>query len=215
MKIRVLLADDHETVREGLRLIIATQPDMEVVGEAADGAAAVDTARRLRPDVVVMDVSMPKVSGLKATEQLKTHCPQVKVLALTRHAEDGYLQQLLQAGAFGYVLKQSQPTELLAGIRAVAGGGTYLDPAVAGRVVRDSTISYKPATRHAARLSSREEVVLRLMALGYSNKEMAAELNLSVKTVETHRAKAMQKLNLRNRIDVVQFAIMKGWLSER
>ena len=215
MKIRVLLADDHETVREGLRLIIASQADMEVVGEAADGAAAVDSARRLRPDVVVMDVSMPKVSGLKATEQLKSQCPQVKVLALTRHAEDGYLQQLLQAGAVGYVLKQSQPTELLAGIRAVAIGGTYLDPAVAGRVVRNAAISHKPATGHAARLSPREEVVLRLMALGYSNKEMAAELDLSVKTVETHRANAMQKLNLRNRIDVVQFAITKGWLSER
>lgn len=215
MKIRVLLADDHETVREGLRLIIESQADMEVVGEAADGAAAVESARRLRPDVVVMDVSMPKISGLKATEQLKTHCPQVKVLALTRHAEDGYLQQLLQAGAVGYVLKQSQPTELLAGIRAVAIGGTYLDPAVAGRVVRNSAISHKPATGHFARLSPREEVVLRLMALGYSNKEMAAELDLSVKTVETHRANAMQKLDLRNRIDVVQFAITKGWLSER
>lgn len=213
-KIRVLLADDHETVREGLRLILASQGDMEVVGEAADGVVAVQRARELRPDVVVMDVSMPRLNGLKATEQLTASCPEVKVLALTRHAHNGYLQELLQAGVAGYVLKQSQPAELVAGVRAVAAGGKYLDPAIAGRVIRDSDRHQKPPRGQAAVLSEREEVVLRLMALGHSNKDIAGQLNLSVKTVESHKANAMQKLDLRTRIDVVQFAIMKGWLSE-
>lgn len=213
-KIRVVLADDHETVREGLRLIIASQSDMEVVGEAGDGVVAVESVRALVPDVVVMDISMPKLNGLKATEQLKAHCPQVKVLALTRHGDDGYLQQLLQAGASGYVLKQSHPTALLAAVRAVATGGKYLDPAIAGRVIRDLGRHQRSVPGDATPLSSREEVVLRLMALGHSNKEIGSQLNVSVKTVESHRANAMHKLNLRTRIDVVQFAIMKGWLSQ-
>ena len=136
------------------------------------------------------------------------------MLALTRHADDGFLQQLLNAGAAGYVLKQSQPAELLAGVRAVASGGTYLDPAIAGRVVRESAKHQQVSVGRAATLSVREEGVLKRIALGYSNKEIAAELNLSVKTVESHRSNAMLKLNLRNRIDVVQFGIMKGWLSQ-
>lgn len=216
-KLRILLADDHVTVREGVKMIINAQADMEVVAEAADGRGAVAEAQAVRPDVVVMDVSMPRVNGLKATEMLTACCPEVKVLALTRHQDDGYLQQLLRAGAAGYVLKQSRPAELLQAIRAIGGGGSYLDPAVAGRVIGDYGRRRQPVTTvaGAGTLSSREEEVLRLIAWGYSNKEIATRLDLSVKTVETHKANAMHKLQMRSRIDIVRFALLQGWLEDK
>lgn len=216
-KLRILLADDHVTVREGVKMIINAQADMEVVAEAADGRGAVAEAEAVRPDVVVMDVSMPRVNGLKATEMLTECCPEVKVLALTRHQDDGYLQQLLRAGAAGYVLKQSRPAELLQAIRAIGGGGSYLDPAVAGKVIGDYGRRRQPVTTvaGAGTLSSREEEVLRLIAWGYSNKEIAARLDLSVKTVETHKANAMHKLQMRSRIDIVRFALLQGWLEDK
>ena len=216
-KLRILLADDHVTVREGVKMIINAQTDMEVVAEAADGRGAVAEAQAVRPDVVVMDVSMPRVNGLKATEMLKECCPEVKVLALTRHQDDGYLQQLLRAGAAGYVLKQSRPAELLQAIRAIGEGGSYLDPAVAGRVIGDYGRRRQPVTTvaGAGTLSSREEEVLRLIAWGYSNKEIATRLDLSVKTVETHKANAMHKLQMRSRIDIVRFALLQGWLEDK
>ena len=216
-KLRILLADDHVTVREGVKMIINAQADMEVVAEAADGRVAVAEAQAVRPDVVVMDVSMPRVNGLKATEMLTECCPEVKVLALTRHQDDGYLQQLLRAGAAGYVLKQSRPAELLQAIRAIGEGGSYLDPAVAGRVIGDYGRRRQPVTTvaGAGTLSSREEEVLRLIAWGYSNKEIAARLDLSVKTVETHKANAMHKLQMRSRIDIVRFALLQGWLEDK
>jgi len=216
-KLRILLADDHVTVREGVKMIINAQKDMEVVAEAADGRGAVAEAQAVRPDVVVMDVSMPRVNGLKATEMLTECCPEVKVLALTRHQDDGYLQQLLRAGAAGYVLKQSRPAELLQAIRAIGEGGSYLDPAVAGRVIGDYGRRRQPVTTvaGAGTLSSREEEVLRLIAWGYSNKEIATRLDLSVKTVETHKANAMHKLQMRSRIDIVRFALLQGWLEDK
>ena len=216
-KLRILLADDHVTVREGVKMIINAQTDMEVVAEAADGRGAVAEAQAVRPDVVVMDVSMPRVNGLKATEMLTQCCPEVKVLALTRHQDDGYLQQLLRAGAAGYVLKQSRPAELLQAIRAIGEGGSYLDPAVAGRVIGDYGRRRQPVTTvaGAGTLSSREEEVLRLIAWGYSNKEIATRLDLSVKTVETHKANAMHKLQMRSRIDIVRFALLQGWLEDK
>ena len=213
LKIRVLLAEDHQTIREGLRLIINGQPDMEVVGEADDGAVAVARAQELVPDIVIMDVSMPNLNGLQATARLKACCPEVKVLTLTRHSDGGYLQELLRAGVSGYVLKQSQSSELLAGIRAVAAGGKYLDPSVAGKAMREWERRPRATHEQAATLSPREEEVVRLIAWGFSNKEIAGRLELSVKTVETHKANAMQKLGMRSRIDVVRFAIIKGWLS--
>ena len=160
---------------------------------------------------------MPRVNGLKATEMLNECCPEVKVLALTRHQDDGYLQQLLRAGAAGYVLKQSRPAELLQAIRAIGGGGSYLDPAVAGRVIGDYGRRRQPVTTvaGAGTLSSREEEVLRLIAWGYSNKEIATRLDLSVKTVETHKANAMHKLQMRSRIDIVRFALLQGWLEDK
>lgn len=214
-KLRVLLADDHEIMREGLRALVDRQPDMETVGEADNGRAAVALAHELKPDVVVMDVSMPELNGLKATERLKKLCPEIKVLTLTRHADDSYLRQLMQAGACGYVLKQSASTQLISAIRAVAGGGTYLDTAVTGRVVKSIVGGRK--LRGASpdkELSAREEEVLRLIAWGYANKEIAARLSVSVKSVEVYKTRAMEKLDMRNRIDIVRYALLKGWLQD-
>jgi DNA-binding NarL/FixJ family response regulator len=217
-KLRILLVDDHETVREGLKAILNAQPDMQVVGEAADGDTVIALAEALRPDVVIMDVSMPRMNGLKATEALKQCCPNVRVLALTRHADDGYVQQLLHAGAEGYVLKQSRSAELLHGLRAVAAGGKYLDPAVTSRVIGELARRKASDTRRRAKsttpLSPREEEILRLVAWGYSHKEIASQLDVSVKTVETHKTNAMHKLGLRSRIDIVRFALLEGWLQE-
>ncbi|HEV8316899.1 MAG TPA: response regulator transcription factor [Vicinamibacterales bacterium] len=215
-KLRILLADDHETVREGLKAILNAQADMEVIAEAADGSAAVAEARKLRPDVVVMDVSMPHVNGLEATEAMKASCPEVRVLTLTRHADDGYLQQLLVAGASGYVLKQSRAAEILHAIRAVAAGGTYIDPTIADRLVANlgGRAQRSAAGTGKTGLSAREEEVLRLVAWGYSNKEIALRLDLSVKTIESHKANGTQKLGLHNRIDIVRFALLHGWLRD-
>ncbi|HKP47285.1 MAG TPA: response regulator transcription factor [Pyrinomonadaceae bacterium] len=214
--LRILIAEDHETVREGLKMIIDSQPDMEVICEVGDGLAAIERAKEMAPDLVLMDVSMPKLNGLKATEKLKECCPKVQVIALTRHKDSGYLQQLLRAGASGYVLKQSPPAELLHAIRAVAKGGKYLDPAVAGRVM-GSYAGRSPATvtaQQSESLSEREEEVLRFIALGHSNKEIAAALDLSVKTVEAHKANATRKLNMHSRIDIVRYAVLQGWMEE-
>lgn len=215
-KIRILLADDHETVREGLKAILAAQPDLEVVAEAADGETAVERTRALHPDIVVMDVSMPVLNGLKATEAIRQSCPETRVLVLTRHADEAYLQQLLRAGASGYVLKQSRASELLAAVRALASGTKYLDPAVTQKMIDSFSRQGGPPGSQGPEptLSAREEEVLRLVAWGYSNKEIAARLELSVKTVETHRANAAQKLGLRNRLDVVRLALLRGWLQD-
>ena len=213
-KLRILLAEDHETVREGLKLIVNAQPDMEVVGEAGDGVTAVAQAAKLLPDIVLMDISMPGLNGLKATEKLKRCCPDVKVLTLTRHKDDGYLQQLLRDGVSGYVLKQSRPSELLHAIRSVAAGGKYLDPAVAGKVMGNYSRGSAWSKPLDGTVSEREAEVLRLIAWGYSNKEIAAQLDISVKTVEAHKANAMKKLNMRGRIDIVRYAVLQDWLKD-
>jgi len=213
-KLRILLADDHATVREGLKLIIGAQSDMEIVGEVGDGRAAIELAQKLLPDVVVMDVSMPGMNGLKATQKLNECCPEVKILALTRHKDDGYLQQVLRAGASGYVLKQSPPAELLHAIRAIGNGGKYLDPTVAGKVMGNFLEPPTLRRESKANLTDRETEVLRLIAWGYSNKEIAARLDLSVKTVEVHKANAMKKLGMNSRIDIVRYSVLQGWLEE-
>ena len=215
-KLRVLLVDDHETVRTGLRVILNAQHDMEVVGEAADGQSALEQAARLQPDLVVMDISLPQLNGFKATELLKARFPAMKVLTLTRHGDQGYVQQLLKAGTSGYVLKQSRAAEVLRAIRAVAQGGTYLDPTIAEQALsthlgRGQTSG--PADDRRA-LTPREVEILRLVAWGYSNKEIAGRIDISVKTVETHKANAMMKLGMRNRIDVVRYALLQGWLED-
>jgi DNA-binding NarL/FixJ family response regulator len=186
---------------------------MEICGEAGDGRTAVKMAQELQPDIVVMDVTMPELNGLKATKKLKQLCPHLKILTLTRHTDDGYLQELLRAGASGYVLKQSASTELLRAIRAIAVGGNYLDPAIAGRVM--GNYAHRQININAQNtLSDREMEVLRQIAWGYSNKEIAAHLSISVKTVESHKSNAMRKLDIGSRIDIVRFAILQGWLQD-
>lgn len=210
-KVRVLIAEDHQTVREGLKLILQSQSDVEIVGETADGTAAVESAKRLLPDVVLMDVSMPKTSGLRATKLLRECCPEVKILALTRHNDGAYLQEMLRAGASGYVLKQSSSAELLRAIREIASGNSYLDPALTGKVM-DVFAGRTFKKSASANVSDRELEVLKAIAWGYSNKEIAARLKLSVKTVEAHKANSMKKLDLHSRIDIVRYAVLQGWL---
>ncbi|HYP26357.1 MAG TPA: response regulator transcription factor [Blastocatellia bacterium] len=213
--LRIFIAEDHEIVREGLKALVNSQPDMIVVGEAGDGEAAIALAQEMRPDLVIMDVTMPKVNGLEATEKLKQVCPEVKVLTLTRHADTGFMQQLFRAGASGYVLKQSATSELVRAIRTIVAGNSYLDPAITQKVLsgyvtkQDNSLISKQSE-----LSDREEDVLKKVAWGYSNKEIAAQLDISVKTVEAHKSNAMRKLELGSRIDVVRFALLQGWLKE-
>jgi two-component system, NarL family, response regulator NreC len=211
--LRILLADDHVTVRHGLKLLIDSQTDMKVVAEVSDGGAAVQRAQDLKPDVIVLDISMPGVNGLEATRQLKQLQPHAAIVTLTRHSDDAYLQELLRAGVSGYVLKQSAPTELLQAIRAAAGGGQYLDSSLTSRVTAGFLgREGKGVAKAGAALSEREAEVLRLIASGYSNKEIAGRLSLSVKTVEAHKANAMRKLGLTGRIDIVKYAVLQGWL---
>lgn len=211
-RIRVLLADDHETVRHGLKLLIDAEDDMEVVGEAGDGKAAVERARALNPDVVVVDVSMPVMSGVIATRALSGAHPKMAIVALTRYSDQAYVQTLLAGGASAYVLKQSPSIELIRAIRTAAAGDQYLDQALVSRVAGDYLTRHSKARKPL--ITERESDVLKLMAQGYSNKEMSAELAVSVKTIEVHKANAMRKLNLRGRIDIVRFAILQGWLEE-
>ena len=213
--LRILLADDHVTVRQGLKMLIESQGDMTVVSEASDGTAAVEQARALRPDVVVMDISMPGMNGLVATRTLKSIQPDSVIVILTRHGDDAYLQELLGAGADGYVLKQSAASELVQAIRATAARNRYLDSALTARVTAGFLAkSGRKAQATGASLSDREAEVLRLIAAGYSNKEIAAQLALSVKTVEVHKANASRKLCLKGRIDIVKYALLQGWLSD-
>jgi DNA-binding NarL/FixJ family response regulator len=211
-QLRILLADDHVTVRRGLKLLIDSERDMKVVSEASDGAAVLKSAQELKPDVVVMDISMPGMNGLDATKKLKQQQPEMAIITLTRHSDDAYLQELLRAGALGYVLKQSAPEELLHAIRAAAKGVPYLDSTLAKRVTSGFLDRERRASDAGAVLTDREAEVLRRVAAGYSNKETAARLSLSVKTVEAHKANAMRKLDLNGRIDIVKYAILKGWL---
>jgi DNA-binding NarL/FixJ family response regulator len=212
-KLRVLLAEDHNVMREGLRMVVERDAGIEVVGEADNGAAAIRLTQELKPDVVVMDISMPELNGLKATERLKELVPDVRVLILTRHSDSSYVQQLLRSGASGYVLKQSASDGLVHAIKRVAAGQAYLDPAIADQVV--GSISAQSRMPHAVRkLSKREEAVLRFVALGFLSKEIAADLNISIKTVETHKANAMNKMGLKNRIDIVHYTMLQGWLQD-
>ncbi|MBC7912412.1 MAG: response regulator transcription factor [Pyrinomonadaceae bacterium] len=214
-KLCIFLADDHAIIREGLKSLINAQPDMHVVGETDNGRTAWLEAKALRPDVVVMDISMPELNGAKATELLKRDCPQTKVLALTVHNDQGYLNQLLKSGASGYVLKRAAAHELIQAIRAVAAGDTYLDPAIVSNVVGNYVRKQSPkeGLPHGD-LSERESEVLRLIALGFSNKEIAAKLDISVRTVETYKVRLMEKLNFHSRAEIVRYAMLQGWLQD-
>ena len=213
-RIRVCIAEDHETVRAGLRMLLEAQPDLEVVCDAADGNIALQRTRELQPDVLLVDVSMPGMNGLEVTRAVRASIPGVAVVVLSRHAEEGYVQQLLAAGASAYVLKQSSTGELLHAIRAAASGEQYLDQTLSTRAADAYLVRHGRTAVTRPSLTDREESVMRSMALGYSNKEIAAELGISVKTVEVHKANGMRKLGLKGRIDVVRYAVLNGWLKD-
>lgn len=214
-RIKIVIAEDHQTVREGIKLLIDAQSDLEVIGEAGNGEEAVELVKELLPALLLIDVSMPRMNGLQATKKLRTLQPDLRILVLTRHTDDGYLRQLIAAGANGYVLKQSAPDQLITAIRTVAHGDAFLDPCLTQRVLGKFASDLLPLRgERNGDLSSREEEVLRMIAQGYSNKEVAARLNLSVKTVEAHKANGMQKLGFASRIDLVRFAVIQGWLAD-
>lgn len=214
-KTRILLAEDHGTVREGIKLLVNAQPDMEVVGEAGNGVVLLEEAQRLHPDMVVMDISMPEMNGLAATKKLRRLTSRIKILTLTRHTDVGYLQQLIKAGVNGYVLKQSAPTELIRAIRTVNEGKSYIDTALTEKVM-GAYLGRADALRgdKAGEITGREAEILRLVAWGHSNKEIAAHLDLSVKTVEAHKTNTMKKLGMTSRIDIVRYALLQGWLQD-
>ena len=211
-KIRVMLADDHAILRSGLRALLNAEPDIEVVGEAADGQEAVALAERLRPDVVVMDIAMPRLDGLQATRQIAARLPQTRVLALTMHAEEQYLLQVLEAGGAGYVLKRSADDELLEAIRIVRRGEVYLYPSAAKMLLEAYRRSDRSGESREHALTEREEEVLKLTAEGYSNTEIAGRIYLSPKTVDTYRQRIMEKLGLHHRAELVRYALDRGLL---
>ncbi len=206
-KIRILLADDHAVVRQGFKMILAAQPDMEIVGEAGNGREALDLAGQCQPDVVVMDVAMPELNGIEATRRLADLSPRTRVLALSMHKDSVYVREILRAGARGYLLKDSIASDLLAAVRAVARGEGYLSPGVSDAVLNDYR---RHVTDPIDLLTSREREVLQMIAEGKTNKEIATALNLSVYTVDAHRGRIMEKLNLHSVTDLVRFAVRAG-----
>lgn len=206
-KIRILLADDHRMVRQGFKLILQGQADMEVVGEAGNGREAVEMAALLRPDVVVMDVTMPELNGIEATKRIREASPYIRIVALSVHRDGVYVREIVRAGAEAYILKESGDTELLTAVRAVAEGNSYLSPEVAGAVLKDYR---KHATNPVDLLSTREREVLQLLAEGKTNKEIATQFNLSIYTVDGHRTRIMEKLGLHSVSELVRFALRNG-----
>ena len=206
-KIRILLADDHAVVRQGFKMILGAQPDMEVVGEAANGREAVELAEQGKPDIVVMDVAMPELNGIEATRRLLGSLPHTRVVALSMHKDSVYVREVLRAGARGYLLKDSGAEDLVRAIRAVAGGESWLSPAVSNAVLDDYR---RHVTDPIDLLTSREREVLQMLAEGKTNKEIAVILNLSVYTVDAHRGRIMEKLNLHSINELVRFAVRKG-----
>ena len=206
-RIRILLADDHAVVRNGFRMILAAQEDMEVVGEASNGREAVDAAARLQPEVVVMDVTMPELNGIEATRRIAEVAPRSRVLALSMHKDAVYVREILRAGAKGYLLKDSGEGDLLIAVRAIARGEAFLSPAVSEGVLTDYR---KHVTDPLDLLTTREREVLQWIAEGKTNKEVATALSLSVYTVEAHRGRIMEKLNLHSTGELVRFAVRHG-----
>jgi two-component system response regulator NreC len=211
-KIRLILADDHAVVRSGIRMLLEAQPDIEIVAEAESGREAVEEARRTKPDVVLMDVQMPGLNGIEATQQIKKLVPETAILALTMHEDDQYFFEMLHSGASGYVPKRAAPDELVTAIRTVARGEIFLYPSLATRLVQDylkrADADDQPLVYDD--LTPREREVLVLIAEGMSNAEIAENLVISVKTVDRHRENIMRKLNMHNRVDLVKYAIRSG-----
>jgi DNA-binding NarL/FixJ family response regulator len=212
-QIRVIVADDHPLVLAGLRALLNGDPLMQVIGEAVDGQVALRLAIELKPDVMVLDLSMPGMNGVRVAQALRVQLPSCQILVVSVHEDRAYLRRLLEIGVSGYVLKRSAPDELIAAIRAVAAGRVYLDPAIAGMIVgRRSQPGAVRKIDCSTELSTRETEVLRLAAAGYTNKEVSSRLRVGVKTIETYKARAMEKLGFATRAELVRYAIAKGWL---
>jgi DNA-binding NarL/FixJ family response regulator len=212
-KITVLLADDHTVVRQGLRALLIGEGDIDIVGEAGDGRAAVQMVKKLLPDVVVMDIAMPQLNGLEATRQITHSVPSTKVLVLSSYSDDEYVQQLTEAGAAGYLIKQTAANELLKAIREAHRGNAYFSPSIAKRLrdqCRQAFSTGAPNRRRADQLTAREAEVLQLIAEGRANKQIAAELSISIKTVEKHRQQVMNKLGIHDVAGLTRHAIAKG-----
>jgi DNA-binding NarL/FixJ family response regulator len=213
-KIRIVLADDHPIVLDGLRNLIRAEPDFELVGEAASGLSALKIIREQRPDVAVLDISMPELNGIVLSRRLAGEMPELRLLVLTLHEDRAYLNQALEAGVRGYVLKRSAVENLVQAIRAVLVGGLYIDPAIVGRVFESKQINKRLAARKgvAPALTDREADVLKMAALGFTNKEIASRLDVGVKSIETYKARGLEKLGLKTRAELVRYASGQGWL---
>ena len=213
-KIRIVLADDHPIVLDGLRNLIRAEGDFELVGEAGSGLAALKVIRESRPDVAVVDISMPEVNGIVLSRRLAADMPDLRLLVLTLHEDRAYLNQALEAGVRGYVLKRSAVENLVQAIRAVMVGGIYIDPAIVGRVFESKQVNKRLAARKGVSpaLTDREADVLKLAALGFTNKEIAARLDVGVKSIETYKARGLEKLGLKTRAELVRYASGQGWL---
>jgi DNA-binding NarL/FixJ family response regulator len=213
--IRVTLSDDHPVVLAGIKVLLSDAKDIEIVGEATTGLSARQIVHDLMPDIAIIDISLPGMGGIELTRDLSQTSPTVKVLALTVHEDRAYVQPMLQAGAKGYLLKRSAADELIRALHAIAEGGVYIDPAIAVKALRLDTRE-TDATKGLvqAELASRELEVLQMVARGFSNKEISIRLDVNIKTVETHRARAVAKLGLRNRADIVRYAASQGWLAD-
>ena len=214
-KIRVTLADDHPVVLSGLRVLIQAQPDLELVGEASNGLLALEAIKEHKPDIAVIDISMPDLNGVSLARRVSQVLPDVRLLALTQHEDRAHVKQALDAGIRGYVLKQSAAENLVHAIRAVFDAGLYVDPAVAHRLFDDVPRRTKQsASQMISDLTGRENEVVKLVALGFTSKEIARQLDLGVKTVETYKARASEKLGLKSRAEIVRYAAVQGWLAE-
>jgi len=210
--IRVLIADDHTIVRSGVRLLLEAETDIEVVGEALDGKEALALVEQLHPNVVLMDIAMPGVDGLEATKKIMSQWPETRILVLTMHRSDEYFFEMIKAGASGYVLKGAKTSELIHALRVVAKGEVFLYPSMAGKLVKGYLSSLDGSKNALSNLSKREQEILRLLADGYTNKEIAEKLFVSPSTVHTHRSNLMNKLNLNSRRDLIEYTRQKGIL---
>lgn len=213
-QIAVLIADDHTIVRSGVRMLLEAEPDIKVVGEALNGLEAIELAESLRPDVVLMDITMPVMDGLEATSQIKTRFPQINVLVLTMHRSDDYFFEMLKAGASGYILKGAKTSELINAVRIVQGGEVFLYPSMTQKLVQGYLQLADWDNEGEPSLSPREKEIFRLLAEGYSNKEIAEELVISPSTVHSHRGNLMDKLGLGNRRELIQYARKSGLIQK-
>jgi len=211
MAIRILIADDHGVLRAGLRALLSAEPGLEVVGEAADGESALRLTRTLQPDIVLMDISMPGCDGIAAAQRLQAQRADVRVLFLTMHEDSSLLQEAMRAGAAGYVLKRAVESELVNAIRAVSRGDLYVHPGMTRALLASSPLQPGGDTAEAETLTPREIEVLSLVAQGYTNRQVADRLSLSVRTVESHRANLMEKLGLHSRVELVRYAVREGY----